>query len=146
MTFRLLDCILTWVFTPRRLFGLVDLSYFFSMIHSPIHVFLLSQRDGHCVFNARYSLRGNRITKNKSDAAVHHIMEFVYCFDALPVSIGNLPYSAFRSHRKGQANPLDFRIPIALDVHENLHEKLFPSTHQTRRFSHSVSARERHAP
>ena len=60
------------------------------------------------MFNARYSLRGNRITKNKSDAAVHHIMEFVYRFDALPVSTGNLLYSAFRSHRKGQANPLDF--------------------------------------
>ena len=59
--------------------------------------------DGHLrMFNARYSLRGNRITKNKSDAAVHHIMEFVYCFDALPVSTGNLLYSTFRSHRKGQ--------------------------------------------
>jgi hypothetical protein len=70
------------------------------------------------MFNARYSLRGNRITKNKSDAAVHHIMEFVYCFDALPVSTGNLLYSTFRSHRKGRANPIDFRIPIALDAHE----------------------------
>ena len=36
-----------------------------------------------------------------------------------PVFTGNLLYSAFRSHRKGQANPLDFRIPVALDAPEN---------------------------
>jgi hypothetical protein len=64
------------------------------------------------MFDARYCLRGNRITKNKSDAAVH-------CFDALPVSTGILLYSAFRSHRKGQANQLDFRIPIAIDAPGN---------------------------
>jgi len=48
MTFRLPDYIVTWIFTPRRLFGLVDLSCVFGMIHSPVHVFFLSQRDGHC--------------------------------------------------------------------------------------------------
>jgi len=31
------------------------------------------------MFNARYSLRGNRITKNKSDAAVHHIIALTHC-------------------------------------------------------------------
>ena len=44
MTFRLPDCILTWIFTPRRLFGLVDLSYVFS----GSCLSFLSQRDGHC--------------------------------------------------------------------------------------------------
>ena len=57
-------------------------------------------------------------TGSQKTNLMHHIMEFVYCFDALPVSTGNLLYSTFRSHRKGQANPLDFRIPIALDAHE----------------------------
>ena len=112
MTFRLPDCIFTWISTPRRLFGLVDLSYVFGMIHSPVHVFFLSHRDGDCgCLTLVTPLRGNRITKNKFDAAVYHIMEFVYCFGAPPVSTGNLLYSAFRSHRQGLANPLDFRIP-----------------------------------
>jgi hypothetical protein len=90
MTFRLPDCVLTWIFTPRQLFGLVGLSYVFGMIHSPV---MSSSRNGWTLrmFNVRYPLRGNRITKNKFDAAVHHIMEFVYCFDALPVSTGNQP-------------------------------------------------------
>lgn len=66
-------------------------------------------------------------------------MEFVYRFDALPVSTGNLLYSAFRSHRKGQANPLDFRFPIALDAPENDMRSFLPTPH-TRRPSHSISA------
>jgi hypothetical protein len=66
--------------------------------------------DGHVY--ARYFLRGNRITKkNKSDAAVHRIsMEIVYRVDALPVSTGNLLYSASEIIAKDKQIQI-FRIP-----------------------------------
>ena len=65
MTFRLPDCILTWIFTPRRLFGLVDLSYVFGMIHSPVMSSSCSG-DGRCgCLTLGPPLRGNRITKKQ---------------------------------------------------------------------------------
>jgi len=127
MTFRLPDYILTWIFTPRRLFRLVDLSYVFGMIHSPVHVFFLSQRDGHCGCLTLVTPCVETGSQKTNLMLLCITLWNSSCFDALPVSTGNLLYSAFRSHRKGQANPLDFRIPIALDAPENDMRSFLPS-------------------
>jgi hypothetical protein len=118
MIFRLPDCVLTWIFTPRRLFGLVDLSYVFGMIHSPVMTPSSRYGDGHsgCLTLVTTCVETGS-QKTNLMLAVHH-MEIVYCLDALPVFTGNSLYSTFRSHRKGQASPLDFRIRIVLDAHE----------------------------
>ena len=121
MTFRLPDCILTWIFTPRRLFGLVDLSYVFSGSCLPLATGWTLR-----MFNARFSLRGNRITKKQiwCCCALHYGIRLslwrTACLYRKPALL-RLPKSSQRTSKSAW-----FSLPYSLRCTRKWHEKLSP--------------------
>ena len=121
MTFRLPDCILTWIFTPRRLFGLVDLSYVFFGSCLPLATGWTLR-----MFNARFSLRGNRITKKQiwCCCALHYGIRLslwrTACLYRKPALL-RLPKSSQRTSKSAW-----FSLPYSLRCTRKWHEKLSP--------------------